>query len=71
MEYVPKINIFGLKMMVKRGLEKIIKKFSMPNIIFLTSLAKIANSVTKITFFVHGGILKKCGVCTYDKVHIF
>ena len=33
MEHVPKIKIFGLKMMVKRGLEKIIKKFSMPKII--------------------------------------
>ena len=27
MEYVPKINIFGLKMMVKSGLEKIFLKF--------------------------------------------
>jgi hypothetical protein len=26
MEYVPKINIFGLKMMVKSGLEKIFLK---------------------------------------------
>ena len=27
MEYVPKINNFGLKMMVKSGLEKIFLKF--------------------------------------------
>ena len=27
MEYVPKINIFGLKMMVKSGLEKTFLKF--------------------------------------------
>ena len=27
MEYVPKINIFGQKMMVKSGLEKIFLKF--------------------------------------------
>ena len=27
MEYVPKINIFGLNMMVKSGLEKIFLKF--------------------------------------------
>jgi hypothetical protein len=27
MEFVPKANIFGLKMMLKRGLEKIILKF--------------------------------------------
>ena len=27
MEYVPKINIFGLKMMAKSGLEKNILKF--------------------------------------------
>jgi hypothetical protein len=38
MEYVPKIIILGLKMMMKRGLEKIIKKFYMPKLIFFTSL---------------------------------
>ena len=37
MEYGWKFNISGLKMMVKRGLEKNIKKFSMPKGIFLTS----------------------------------
>ena len=27
MEYVSKLNVFGLKMMVKSGLEKIVLKF--------------------------------------------
>ena len=34
MEYIPKINIFGLKMMVKSGLEKIILKFLHAEAIF-------------------------------------
>ena len=34
MEYVSKINIFGLKMMVKSGLEKDISNSSMREIIF-------------------------------------
>ena len=35
MEYVHKINVFGLKMMVKSGLEKIILKFLHAQAIFL------------------------------------
>jgi hypothetical protein len=34
MEYVHKVNIFGLKMMVKSGLEKIILKFLHAEAIF-------------------------------------
>ena len=37
MEYVSKINIFGLKMMVKSGLEKIILKFLQSQNYFFTS----------------------------------
>jgi hypothetical protein len=37
MEYVPKINIFGLKMMVKSGLEKIFLKFLHAQGLFQTS----------------------------------
>ena len=43
MEYVPKINIFGLKMMVKSGLEKIFLKF----LHALFTDHKIANSIMK------------------------
>jgi hypothetical protein len=35
MEYVHKINVFGLKMMVKSGLEKIVLKFLHAQAIFL------------------------------------
>ena len=39
MEYVSKINIFGLKMMVKSGLEKTILKFlHAQNYLFFTSI---------------------------------
>ena len=37
MEYVSKINIFGLKMMVKSGLEKMFLKFLYAQGIFQTS----------------------------------
>ena len=37
MEYVSKINIFGLKMMVKSGLEKIFLKFLHAQGLFQTS----------------------------------
>ena len=49
MESVSKNTIFGLKMMVKSGLEKIFLKFQVP---------KITNSVIKVTIFPHGGISK-------------
>ena len=66
MEYVPKVNIFGLKLMVKRGMyrknyQKILHDQNYFPYFKFIKLAKIANSVTKITLFVHGGILKKCG----------
>ena len=64
MEYVSKTNIFGLKMMVKSGLEK--KCFEIPPYIRLFSpisqkgriSPKITNSLMKMTFFAHGGISK-------------
>ena len=63
MEYVPKINIFGLKMMMKSGLEKTI--FEIPpcakpfleNLFYFIErwiLDKAANSVKK-----------NCDACTY------
>ena len=60
MESVPKITIFGLKMMVKSGLEKYFWNSSMrkpfsSNSFYLLVLRKITNSVTKTTIFPHGG----------------
>ena len=54
MEYVSKINIFGLKMMVESGLEKNILKFLHAQTYFsyLIKMLKIANSVIKMTLFV-------------------
>ena len=50
MEYVPKINIFGLKMMVKSGLGKIILKFlHVQNYFFL--IPPCAKEVISITEF--------------------
>ena len=65
-EYVSKIDIFGLKMMVKSGLSKIILKvFHEQNYFpYFIKLPKIINSVTKISFFVQGRVSKKC---TYHK----
>ena len=65
MEYVHKINIFGLKMMAKSGLEKNIfeippcaKPFSENLFYFIERWisGKIANSVIEITSFAHGEI---------------
>jgi hypothetical protein len=61
MEYVPKINIFALKMMVKSGLEKIFVKSLHAQSLFrkITEtwiFAKTANSVIEMTSFVQGGI---------------
>ena len=77
MEYVPKFNIFGLKMMVKSGVEKIFFKFLHGQGLFQTSWfstemlgfrSKNTNSVIKMTFFAHGGISKIfCDLCTYNK----
>jgi hypothetical protein len=60
MESVPKNTIFGLKMMVKSGLEKIFLKFLHAGDYFPYSIkvTKITNSVMKITIFPHGGISK-------------
>ena len=59
-ESVPKNIIFGLKMMVKSGPEKIILKFLHVGTYFplLYKIPKITNSVTKITIFPHRGISK-------------
>ena len=62
MEYVTKINIFGLKMIVKSGLEKIfLKPLHAQSLfwkIFFASkkgrfFQKITNSVTKINYLAH------------------
>ena len=60
MESVSKNTIFGLKMMVKSGLEKIFLKFLHAEITFsyFIKVPKITNSVIKITIFLHGGISK-------------
>jgi hypothetical protein len=67
MEYGPEINIFVLKMMMKSGLEKIVLKFLHAqsvwgNLFYFIErgfLHQIANSVIKMTFLAHGGILIK------------
>ena len=53
MESVPKIKIFGLKMKVKSGLEKVFLKFL--HSFYLLVLRKITNSVIKIAISPHGG----------------
>ena len=60
MEYVSKSNIFGLKMMVKSGLEFFFSNSSMRETIFpyFIKVPKITNSVIKITIFQHGRISK-------------
>ena len=59
MESVSKNTIFGLKMMVKSGLEKIFLKFLHARDYFpFIKVSKIKNSVIKITIFPHGGISK-------------
>ena len=66
-ESVPKNTSFGLKMMVKSVLEKNILKFLHAQSLFwkicFTSqkggfLQKITNSVTKIIFLAHGGMVE-------------
>jgi hypothetical protein len=60
MESQHKNTIFGLKMMVKSGLEKIFFRFLHAGDYFslLHKSAKITNSVKKITIFPHEGISK-------------
>ena len=57
-ESVSKNTIFGLKMMVKSGLEKIFLKFLHADTTFsyFIKVPKITHSVIKITIFPHGGI---------------
>ena len=70
MEYVSKITIFGLKMIVKSGLEKFILESSIRKIIFLLHTnedlcPKIqCDSVTKMTWCAHGWI-KKTKIVAY------
>ena len=59
MESVTKNINFGLKMMVKSGLEKIFLKILLEPIFpYYIKVLKIPNSVIKITIFLHGGIAK-------------
>ena len=64
MKSVSKNTIFGLKMMVKSGLEKIFLKFLHAqslfqiNLFYFMKVPEITNSVIKITIFPHGGISK-------------
>ena len=61
MEYLSKVNIFGLKVMVKSGLEKIVLKFLHAQAvsikwIYYIEKHRVTNSVIKMAFFAHGGI---------------
>ena len=60
MESVSKNAIFGLKMMVKSGLEKFILESHHAGNYFpyFIKEPKITNLVMKITIFLHGGISK-------------
>jgi hypothetical protein len=59
MESVSKNTIFGLKMMVESGLEKIFLKFPHETTFpYFIKAPIITNSVMKITIFPHGGISK-------------
>ena len=64
MESVSKIDIFGLKMMVKSGLEKSILKFlhQQNYFFYFIKMPQFENSVMKMTFFAHEGISIKCFV---------
>ena len=61
MEYGTEISIFGIKLMMKSGLEKI---FEIPpcascfliNEIYYIEKHSVTKSVMKRTFFAHGGI---------------
>ena len=57
---VPKLNIFGSKIIEKSGLEKNILKFLHTQFYFpfFIKLPKMTNSVTKMKSFAHGGIDK-------------
>jgi len=75
MEYVYRINIFGLKMMMKSGIEKIFSKFlhaqSLFQIVFfITEFALLSTNLpfyeVKMTPFAHGGISIKIFVMHVD-----
>ena len=75
MEYGPEISIFGLKYMIKSGIEKNIFEilpcascFLIDKWIYNIKKHQVRKSVMKMTFFAHGGISikKNCDVCTYD-----
>ena len=64
-EYVYKINVFGQKMMMKSGLEKIFSKFLhvqslFQTVFFTTEFALLSTNLpfydVKMTPFAHGGI---------------
>ena len=55
MESVPINKFFGLKLIVKSGLEKTFLKFIHAGNYFINE----KNSVTRFTYFQHGGFQKK------------
>jgi hypothetical protein len=66
MEYVSRINMFSLKMMVKSGLEKNILKFLHAQFFFyFKKMLKNANSVKKRPFLSMEGFQKKLLRCMY------
>ena len=56
MEYGRENNIFILKMMMKSGLEKIMRKLFSNKWIYYIEKHRVTSSVIKMAFFVHGGI---------------
>ena len=58
MECVSKINLLGLQMTVKSGLDIIILKFLQAQKYF-SYFIKMTKFINKITFFAHGGISMK------------
>ena len=71
MECVSKINLFGLQMMVKSGLDIIILKFfhAQNYFCYFIKMTKIASSLIKITFFAHGGISMKLFVMYLNMIN--
>ena len=67
MEYLSKINIFGLKMIVKSGLEKIFLKFLLAQVFFgLTDLLHKWEDFCP-TLQIQNKKVYVCGVFAYDK----
>ena len=78
MEYELNSTIFGLKMLLKSGLEKILWNPTIHKAFFRKSfllyrkvdfLLKAMNSVTKMTFFAYGGISKNNFVVDVDVIN--